>query len=170
MQGDTMQEQMERVIPAWCTENGFGDDPVTVSTFTQLAVKLLSVILPQDPQKSERTLTLQPDILMADEHFLVHTITDDLASKGQRSPHVTGEGFGTDVLLRPYSVDPSPKTSPADTAYGQSPPTQLFPDTSGDWRALFYDGDWWAAGHNLLYPAKDESDARRLCGELSRQN
>jgi len=48
MQLTAMQEQMEQVIPAWCMENGFGEDPVTLSTFTELAVRLLS-ILPSDP-------------------------------------------------------------------------------------------------------------------------
>jgi len=43
-----MQEQMEQVIPAWCMENGFGEDPVTLSTFTQPSVRFLSV-LPRDP-------------------------------------------------------------------------------------------------------------------------
>ncbi len=168
MQADTMQEQMERVIPAWCTENGFGDDPVTVSTFTQLAVKLLSV-LPQDLPMSQRMLTLQPDMLLADEHSFAYTVTDDFATRDQPTLASMGEGFAPDVLLRPGSPSSSPKTGPANTAYGQSPPAQPFPDTSGDWRVLFYDGDWWAAGHHMLHPARDESDARRLCQDFSRR-
>ena len=60
MQLAAMQEQMEQVIPEWCAENGFGDDPVTLSTFTELAVRLLSV-LPRDPSLDRHVPTLEPD-------------------------------------------------------------------------------------------------------------
>jgi hypothetical protein len=44
MQFIATQEQMEVVIPEWCAADGLADDPVTVSRFSGLAVKLLGIL------------------------------------------------------------------------------------------------------------------------------
>jgi c-di-GMP-related signal transduction protein len=48
MQLTAVQDQMQRVTPAWSVAKEFGDDPVTLSTFTQSSVRFLS-LLPRDP-------------------------------------------------------------------------------------------------------------------------
>ena len=56
MQFTATQEQMEVVIPEWCAADGFGDDPVTVSRFKELAVRLLS-ILPGEASRDDCVLS-----------------------------------------------------------------------------------------------------------------
>jgi hypothetical protein len=39
-----LQEDLEGLIRDWCSENGFGSDPVTVYTSTELANRLLDAL------------------------------------------------------------------------------------------------------------------------------
>ncbi len=58
MQRVASREKIEALVTEWCAANGFGSDPVTISTFTELAVKLLSAlsdgILRRDDKPSMR--------------------------------------------------------------------------------------------------------------------
>ena len=164
MQLTAVQEQIERVIPTWCMENGFGEDPVTLSTFTELAVRLLS-ILPSEPSQDACMPSLAQDLRLADDCLLSDTATDDSTAQGVLHPYAKDEGL-QDVA----APGPSPRTTSATTTYGRSPSIEWMPDCSGDFRTLFYGDAWWVAGHYMMYPARNETDAERLCQELVTQN
>ena len=171
MQLTAMQEQMDRVIPAWCMENGFGEDPVTVSTFTELAVRLLS-ILPSDPSQDACMPALESDLRLADECLLADTVTDDSFTQNVLRPYAKGETVRTQSqgLLGATAADPSPSAQPAHTACGRSPSVEWMPDCSGHWRPLLHGDEWWVAGHYMMCPVRNEADAERLCQELVSQN
>jgi hypothetical protein len=168
MQFAAIQEQMERVTPEWCTANGFGEDPVMVSTFTELAVRLLST-LPSEPSQGT---SLGLDLCLADECLLEKRVNDDSVTQSSFRPYVKGETLRTQRKGLPVATpaDPSPSAEPANTAYGQSPPVKWMPDCSGDWRPLLHSDGWWVAGHYMMYPAMNETDAERLCQELVSQD
>ncbi len=44
MQQGAQQGQVEGLITDWCATNGLGSNPVTISTFTELAAKLLNAL------------------------------------------------------------------------------------------------------------------------------
>ena len=171
MQLTAMQEQMDRVIPAWCMENGFGEDPVTVSTFTELAVRLLS-ILPSDPSQDACMPRRAQDLRLGDDCLLSDTVTDDSTAQSVLRPFAKGETLRTQTKGLPDAATAvqTPTTQLANTPYGQSPPVEWMPDCSGDWRLVFHGDEWWVAGHYMMYPARNETDAQRLCQELATQN
>ena len=164
MQLTAVQEQIERVIPTWCMENGFGEDPVTLSTFTELAVRLLS-ILPSEPSQDACMPSLAQDLRLGDDCLLSDTVTDDSTARSLLQPYAKSEGFP-----KVAAPGPSPRTKSATTTHEQSPLAEWMPDCSGDFRTLFYGDAWWVAGHYMMYPARNETDAERLCQELVTQN
>ena len=171
MQLAAMQEQMEQVIPEWCAENGFGDDPVTLSTFTELAVRLLSV-LPRDPSLDRHVPTLEPAACLVDQCLVADRVTDDSVKRSLLRPFAKGETFPTQKAGLPEAatVLQTPTPQPANTPYGQPPSVEWMPDCSGDWRPLLYGDEWWVVGQYMMYPARNETDAERLCEELVSQN
>ena len=56
MQQGAQQGQVEGLIMDWCATNGFGSDPVTISTFTELAAKLLNALPDGLPQREDMPL------------------------------------------------------------------------------------------------------------------
>ena len=170
MQLAAMQEQMEQVIPEWCAANGFGDDPVTLSTFTELAVRLLSV-LPRDQSQDRYVPSLEPDVCLVDQCHLAERVTDDPATQSLLRPYAKGGTPRTQNkgLSDAATALQTPRTQPANTPYGQSPPVEWMPDCSGAWRLLFHGDEWWVVGHYMMYPARNEADAERLCQELVSQ-
>ncbi len=172
MQVAAMQEQMEQVIPEWCAANGFGDDPVTLSTFTELAVRLLSV-LPRDPSDDTWGPTLGPSLHLADACLVEEIVTDDAISENLLRPFATGESLGPHSPGLPgvTATNLTPPAKPASTTASRpSPPVEWMPDCSGDWRPLLHGDEWWVVGLYMMYPARDETAAERLCQELVRQN
>jgi len=171
MQFTAIQEQMERVIPEWCAANGFADDPVMVSTFRELAHRLLSV-LPSEPSQGTSVASLGPDLRLADECLLEKRVNDDSVTQSSLRPYVKGETLRTQTKGLPDAATAvqTPTTQLANTPYGQSPPVEWMPDCSGDWRLVFHGDEWWVAGHYMMYPARNETDAQRLCQELATQN
>jgi hypothetical protein len=171
MQLAAMQEQMEQVIPEWCAANGFGDDPVTLSTFTELAVRLLSA-LPRDSSQDRCVPSLEPNVHLVDQCSRADRVTDDSVTQSLLRPFAKGETPRRQNKGLPDAATAAqtPMTQPANTAYCQSPPVEWMPDCSGDWRPLLHDDEWWVVGHYMMYPARNETDAERLCQELVSQN
>jgi len=168
MQFTATQEQMEVVIPEWCPANGFGEDPVMASRFKELAFKLHSVL----PGEASQGTSLGLDLCLADECLLPDKATDDSVTRSLLRPYAKGEAHLTQNKGLPGATTegPGPRTKPASTARGQSPPVKWMPDCSGDWRPFLHSDGWWVAGHYMMYPAMNETDAERLCQELVSQD
>jgi hypothetical protein len=166
MQQVAQQGQVEGLITDWCATNGFGSDPVTISTFTELAAKLLSA-LPEGVSQREDMPLLRPDVLLADEDLLTDTATDESATNNLLSPYIRGEGSGIQDTMVLQNTLSENKT--AGKANGSSLLTRLFREASGDWRAVCHDDKWWVVGHHLAYPAKDRDHAERRRQELSKE-
>ncbi|MEO0248391.1 MAG: hypothetical protein ABIN58_02385 [candidate division WOR-3 bacterium] len=146
-------KHVEEVIIDWCTTNGFGSDPVTISTFTELAKKLLDSIgerLSGDglAHRQECEASQENDVTVAG-------VTVNLSGSNYTlTPHVKGE------LSKPDNYTGGKTT-------GRAASDKFFLDLSGEWRETFYDGDWWVIGHQMMYPARDLDHAQRLRAELS---
>ena len=171
MQLAAMQEQMEHVIPEWCAENGFGDDPVTLSTFTELAVRLLSV-LPRDLSQDTHVPSIEPDVCLVDQCLVANRVTDGFVKQSLLRPFAKGETPRTQSRGLPEAATAvqTPSIQPTNTSQGEPPPVEWMPDCSGGWRPLLHGDEWWAVGHYMMYPARNEPDAERLCQELMSQN
>jgi len=168
MQRTAMQEQMDRIIPEWCAANGLADDPVKVSRFKELAVKMLG-ILPGEPSQDTRAPSLGPHLRLADECLLADTVTDDSLTQSPLRPSAKAETLLTqdEELPGTARAEQTARATPRSTACSQSPSVEWMPDCSGDWRPLLHGGDWWVVGHYLMYPAGNKADAERLCQELA---
>jgi hypothetical protein len=171
MQPDALREHIERVIPVWCVENGFGQDPVTVATFTELAVRLLAA-LPDGLAQEEDIPSARPGPYLSDPDLLMNTAATGFDTKSLPSPYIRETHLEPQINWLPGVTDSVQSLTPqtATMAYGRRSSSELFPDTSGHWRTLLRDDEWWAVGHHRMYPAKDEDDARRLCKELGSRN
>ena len=80
MQQVALQGQVEGLIADWCATNGFGSDPVTVSTFIELATKLLTSLLGGLSMASVR-----PNLRPRDEDSVSESITDYLVNNNALS-------------------------------------------------------------------------------------
>jgi hypothetical protein len=83
---DALQEHVATLIPAWCTDHGFGSDLVTVSTFTELAAKLLSSL-----PGALSMASVGPDVRLSDEDSVPERTIDRLANNNAVSPFAQGE-------------------------------------------------------------------------------
>lgn len=144
---------VEEAIIDWCTTNGFGSDPVTISTFTELASKLLASI---------------------GERLSDCGVTATRESEAGQNNEVSITGMTVNWSESDYIPTPHAKeqmSKPDNYTGGKTPgraaSDKFFLDLSGDWRETFYDGDWWVIGHQMMYPARDLEHAQRLRAELS---
>jgi hypothetical protein len=143
----------------WCATNGFGSDPVTISTFAQLATNLLNALSDRVPQR-EDVPSLRPGVPLADEDQLTDAATDEFGL----SPYVREEVLGTQNTMVLQTA--LPETKAGGRADDPLLLTNLFREASGDWRVVFHDDHWWTVGHHFAYPATDRNHAERRCQEL----
>ena len=168
MQHYAPQGHMEGLITDWCAANGFGSDPVTVSTFTELASRLINA-LPSGLSNDEIATSVRPTICLTNEDLVTESSTDPLVKNNLPSPFAKGKSLGADTL--PGATTPEQNANfPADEPHhDQSPATGFFLDASGDWRAVCHNDDWWAVGHHFVYPTKGRDHAERRCQELRKE-
>ena len=158
MQQTDLQGHVKGLMTDWCAENGFGSDPTTVSTFTELANKLLDTLAGGMPA-DDTLASFGTGLHLSDEETVGESATDLLVDDGLFSPALLG------VPTSNQDVKP-PTGGPKDH---DSPSPKFFLETSGDWRVVMHNEHWWAVGHHLVYPAKDRDHAERRCQELSRK-
>jgi hypothetical protein len=168
MQQTDLQGHVKGLMTDWCAENGFGSDPTTVSTFTELANKLLDTLAGGMPA-DDTLASFGTGLHLSDEETVGESVTDRLVDDSLLSPFAKGESHRADMLLGvPASSRDAnrPAVGPKDH---DAPSPKFFLDASGDWRVVMHDEYWWAVGHHLVYPAKDRDHAERRCQELSRK-
>jgi hypothetical protein len=167
MQQVAFRGQIEGLITDWCATNGFGSEPVTISTFTELATNLLNVLSDGVPQREDVPL-MRSTVLLAHEDLLTDIATDEPVTNNLLSPHDREEDLGTQNTMVLQTALPEIKAG--GRADEPSLFTRLFREASGDWRVVFDDDCWWAVGHHFVHPATDRNHAERLCRELSNEH
>ncbi len=160
------QEDVEGLIANWCAENGFGSDPVTLSTFEDLAYRLLDALSDRISYdyKIDTVPSLTPGVDLSDGDSVDRLLKDSLLS-----PFTLEESFQPTMPPDATAPDRNVKSQAQGTIDAQSGPSPCFLDASGDWRVVFDDDHWWAVGRNVMFPAKDRDDAERRCQELRYQ-
>jgi hypothetical protein len=166
MQPTDLQGHVKGLMTDWCAENGFGSDSTTVSTFTELANKLLDTLAGGMP--SDDTLaSFGTGLRLSDEETVRESATDQLVDDSLFFSFAEGESDRADTLLGVAASNQDVKPPTGGQKDYQSPPPKFFLDASGDWRVVMHDDYWWAVGHHLVYPARDRDHAEKRCQELS---
>ncbi len=157
---------MEGLVADWCAANGFGSDPVTVSTFSTLINSLMKT-LPAGSSDESVADEDEFEISLSDEDLVAERVGDEadvdslliaLAGEENQQAHKV-----------PGTPDPSRNIQPVANHVRQPASSKMFVDASGDWKEFFDGVHWWAIGHYLVYPARDCDHAERLCGLLRKE-
>jgi hypothetical protein len=166
MQQTDLQGHVKGLMTDWCAENGFGSDPTTVSTFTELANKLLDTLAGGMP--SDDTLdSFGTGLRLSDEETVREGATDRPVDDSLFFSFATGEMDPADMLLGVPASNQDVKPPTEGPKDHNSPSPKFFLETSGDWRVVMHGDHWWAVGHHLVYPARDRDHAEKRCQELS---